>query len=144
MKKILFLLSAFVFTSVAYSQSILTDKTKYQVRRLATNKGYEAVVPLVCGDGETKKNVKVFYAIDSVSKKTADTLYQLSTLMVLNVQAKFKCKNTFSWQPSEISILNSNESGTVVIFKGSAENSYGSRNAVTVYFKRKNGEFIDL
>ena len=144
MKKILFLLTVLVFSSVAYSQSVLNDKTKYQVRRLATNKGYEAVVPLVCGDGETKKDVKVYYLLDSVNNNTADSLYDLATLMVLNVQAKYKCKNTFSWQPIEITIAKSPKFGFIVVFKGSAENSYGSRGFVDVYFKRQNGVFVDL
>lgn len=142
MKNIVFFLGTFLINSLVYSQSILTDKAKYQVHRLAT--GYEAVLPLVCGDGTTKKNVKIMYAIDSVSTKTADTLYLKYTLMLLNAQAKYKCANTFSWQPSEITILYSTATGVSAIIRGSAENSYGSRNSITIYFKRENGAFVDL
>jgi len=144
MKKILFLLGAFVFGSVAYSQSILTEKEKYEVVWSQSTIGYEANVPLLCGDGETKKSVKVYYRkIDSLNNQTADSLYQISLLILLNEKAKNKCKNTYSWKPSTIRISNG-KLGISAIVEGSAENTYGSRGVVEVYFKRKNGEFIEL
>ena len=56
MKNSFLLLGAFIIHNIVYSQSILTEKTKYHVQRMASNKGYEALFPMVCGDGITKKN----------------------------------------------------------------------------------------
>lgn len=126
-------------------QSILSEKVKYKVKRLPTNKGYQATVSLVCGDKETNKNVAVMYALDSLSAKTADTMYQLVTLFSLNAQSKYKCKNTYSWKPSQFTIMHNNQENTIsAIVRGSAENAYGSRGEVTFYYRWENGEFISL
>ena len=144
MKNLFFSLSSFVFSSVTYSQSILTEKSKYEVVWSESTIGYEANVPLLCGDGETKKNVKVYYRkIDSLNSQTADSLYQILLLTTLNEKAKSKCKNTYSWKPTTIRISNG-KLGISAIVEGSAENTYGSRGVVEVYFKRKNGVFVEL
>jgi hypothetical protein len=145
MKKTLLLLIAIAFSAITYSQSVITEKTKYKVKRISTNKGYEAIVPLVWGDKKTNENVTVVYAIDSLSKFTADTIYKIQTLYTLNAQSKYQCKNPYSWRPSTITIMHDKEKNTIsVIVKGSAENAYGSRGDVTFFYNRENGEYVPL
>jgi hypothetical protein len=97
-----------------------------------------------CGDNETVKNVQVFIYLDKMEKMQADSMLNLSTVEILNIKAKYKCKNTYSWKPSKISILGRGEGKISAIVNGSAENSNGSRGEVTTYFTWKNGEFVDL
>jgi hypothetical protein len=145
MKKVILSFLAIAFSSIAYSQSILSDKATYKVKRLQTNKGYEATVPLNWGDKKTLENVSVVYAVDSLEKLTADTLYDIKTLWQLNSQSKYKCKNPYSWRPSSITIMHNTETNKVsVIVRGSAENAYGSRGEVTFYYNRKDTEFISF
>ncbi|MEY4860373.1 MAG: hypothetical protein RL059_72 [Bacteroidota bacterium] len=145
MKNSFLLLGAFIIHNIVYSQSILTEKTKYHVQRMASNKGYEALFPMVCGDGITKKNVEIIYGIDNVSQKTADTLYLVSTLLQLNSQAKLKCIDTFSWEPTKITIVNTKTRGIAAIVRGINLNSDKISTSVDFYFIRKeNGIFVTL
>ncbi len=145
MKKVILSFLAIAFSCIAYSQSVLAEKTTYKIQRLSSNKGYEALVPLNWGDKKTLENVRIIYAIDSLTKHTADTLYDIKTLWQLNSQSKYKCKNPYSWRPSSITIMHNTETNKVsVIVSGSAENAYGSRGEVTFYYNRKDTEFISF
>jgi hypothetical protein len=142
MKNLLFVFGAVLLISNVNGQSILTEKEKYKVKRLPSNKGYEAIVPLVCGDSETNKDVTIWYGLDSLSAETADTMYQLVTLFSLNNKSKYLCKNAYSWKPSQFTIMHNNQENIIRAFvKGSAENAYGSRGEVNFYYRWKNGQF---
>jgi len=143
MFRILFLMVFLACINNASSQSILKEKVKYKVKRLESNLGYEAYVPLKCGDNQTIKNIRIIVAVDSLKTKTADSMYLISTIESLNILAKYHCKNSFSWQPIEISIMYSN--GEIsALAEGSAENSFGSRGNVNTVLKWKNGQFVAL
>lgn len=141
MKKAIFIVLLITSSLLSKSQSILSDTIKYQVKK---NQSYvEAQVPMKCGDNETIKSVQVIIYIDKMDKMQVDSMLNLSTIEILNIKAKYKCKNTYSWKPTKISILG--REGTIsAIVKGSAENAYGSRGEATSYFNWKNGEFVDL
>lgn len=139
MKKILTLIT---FTFLAFNsigQSILTDTTKFQVK--VTSNGYQAILPLECGDGETIKNTPITISFGKTEASINEEIFQVLTFQKLNLLSKYKCKNKFSWKPSKILIyqLNGEIRGTVT---GSAENAYGSRGEVSNFFKLENGEFI--
>ncbi len=139
MKKILTLI-AFTFLAFnSFGQSFLTDTTKFQVKVLSI--GYEAVLPLQCGDGETIKNTPVAFLLAKTAASLNEKMLQIPTYQKLNILAKYNCKNKFSWKPSKITIYQLSSSITAMV-EGSAENAYGSRGEVTYNFILKNGEFV--
>lgn len=142
MKNTIILLALTICGLNSFAQSILKDKTKFQVKAISTG-GYEAVLPLKCGDDETIKNTPVLIYTDKMEQSKIDTMLMVSTFMVLNVKSKYKCKNKFSWKPSKFTILGGDGKISAVV-KGSAENAYGSRGEVTFYFNWENGGFIEL
>jgi hypothetical protein len=142
MKNTILIIALLICGLNSLGQSILKDKTKFQVKTISTG-GYEAVLPLKCGDDETIKNTPIVIFTQQIEKSKIDTMLLVSTFQVLNVMSKYKCKNKFSWKPTKFTILG-NEGKISAIVKGSAENAYGSRGEVTFYFNWENGEFVEL
>ena len=137
------ILTLIAFTFLAFNsfgQSILTDTSKFHVKVLSN--GYEAVLPLQCGDGETIKNTPIAFLLAKTAASLNEEMLQVLSYQKLNILAKYNCKNTFSWKPSKITIYQLSSSTTAKV-EGSAENAYGSRGEVTHSFILKNGEFVN-
>lgn len=126
------------------AQPILKDpnyKVKYKVK--TTDKYIESIVSLQCGD-QTNKDVKFTIYTEKIQKSKIDSLYDYGHAVFMNYLTELKCKNKFSWKPTSISILVSNDGEISAIMDGSAENTYGSRGSVTNYFIWKEGLFKEL
>jgi hypothetical protein len=139
-------ISLFLFNqSIVFSQSILSNKPKYQVKVINSPLTYMAIFPLQNGDRETYKNVELTLLADDLNKNDITKLLELSTYIDLNYKAKQRCKNPYSWKPSKIFITKDNiEDRITVTVIGSAENSYGGRGEVIFIFEYLEGMFFKL
>lgn len=143
MKNFIILLALTLLAFKTVGQSILTDSTKFQVKVLANGMGFQAVIPLECGDGETIKKTPIFIYLGKLEKSLNEKMLMVSTFEMLNVMSKLNCKNKLSWKPSKLSIFQINGKISANA-EGSAENSYGSRGEVTFNYLWKNGEFVNF
>lgn len=126
------------------AQPILKDpnyKVKYKVK--TTDKYIESIVSLQCGD-KTNKDVKFTIYTEKLQKSKIDSLYDYGQAVFMNYLTELKCKNKFSWKPTNISIMVTSRGEISATMDGSAENTYGSRGSVTNYFTWEEGMFKEL
>ncbi len=130
--------------SKVFSQSILSNKPKYQVKEIIPKLGYEAIFTLENGDKETKKSVKLKLFTGNLTTTELENLLDIKPYIELNRKAKERCKNPYSWKPREIEITKTWDGTIVAKIYGSAENSYGARSEAKFWFEYLEGNFYKL
>ena len=139
MKRIFSILITLLFISPLFAQQIIQKGGDRVNSYTKTDQAIKAEILLENGKNE-KVPVQLTVAMANMNQEDIDLVTNWSSIIDINIKAKYTCSNKTTYVPMSIFMYKSEDGEIGGQLKGVAKNAYGGEGDISIMFSFENGE----